>query len=95
VAGALAAPHGLTAAHIKPRGASHTIAELPQTDPSSSVQATIVANVVSLLGSAQGTTVRVDDGSGVLDAHCPIETTLLGPTIDAWFEFDALISAGP
>jgi hypothetical protein len=86
---------GLTPAHIQPRGASHTIAELTQTDPRSPIEATIVAKVVSLTGGGGGVTVRVDDGSGVLVVDCPIETTLLGPTIDTWFEFDVLLPAGP
>ena len=85
---------GLTPAHIRPRGATHTIAELTQTDPGAPVEATIVAKVVSLTGGGGGMTVRVDDASGVLVVNCPIETTLLGPTIDEWFEFDVLVSAG-
>lgn len=86
---------GLTPSRIKPRGASHTIAELMQTDRGSQVEATIVAKVVSLIGGRDGATVRVDDETGVLVIDWPSKTTLLGPTIDEWFEFDVLVSAGP
>ena len=86
---------GLTPARILPRGASHTISELMQTDPGSQVHATVVAKVVSLVGGSGGTSVRVHDGTDMLVVHCLRETTLLGPTIDAWFEFDVVLPAGP
>jgi len=86
---------GLTPELIQPRGATHTIAALTQTDPAQQREATIVAQVVSLAGTGAATTVRVDDGTGLLVIHCPARTTLLGPVIRDWFEFDVVVPAGP
>lgn len=58
------------------------------------MRATIVARVVAPTGSAAWTRARVDDGTGLLDVECPAATTIPGPVIDGWFEFDVVVAAG-
>ena len=86
---------GLTPDLIEPRGATHTIAALMGTDPSQPAEATLRARVVSLTSVGAATTVRVDDGTGLLVIHCPAGTNLLGPVLGDWFEFDVRVPAGP
>jgi hypothetical protein len=85
--------NGLRPEDLELRGATHTVAELLAGSPDDRSHATVAARVVDLMGSSGFTRVRVDDGTGTMDIHCPRETTLLGPTIRGWYEFDVVIPA--
>jgi hypothetical protein len=82
---------GLDAADLELRGATHTIAELLSLPSAQRTRATIVGRVVHLLGSGATIRVRVDDGSAAIEVVCPAATTMLGPSIDDWFEFDVVV----
>ena len=79
---------------MRPRGASHTIAELLGSDPSRPLHATVAALVVDLASSAELTRVRVSDGTGVMAINCPSAITALGPVITREFEFDLVVPPG-
>jgi hypothetical protein len=85
---------GLRPEDLEPGGATHTISELLATPTSHSVRATIAARVVDLMSSGGWTRVRVNDGTAALDVVCPAATTLLGPRIRDWYEFDIVIEPG-
>lgn len=85
--------NGLHPDHLVLRGATHTIAELLATPQAQPVRATIAAQVTSLFGG-RGVRVRVDDRSAMIDVYCPPETTLLGPALERWYEFDVTVDAG-
>jgi hypothetical protein len=86
--------NGLRAEDLELRGATHTVADLLALTPDVPLCATIGARVMSLADSGAWTRVRVDDGSGQLDVSCPYRTTLLGPTLGRWYEFDIVLPAG-
>jgi len=86
--------NGLGAEDLVLRGATHTVADLLALTPDVPLRATIGARVMSLAASGAWTRVRVDDGSGQLDVSCPYQTTLLGPTLGRWYEFDVVLPAG-
>lgn len=77
---------GLELEAVQPRGATHSIAGLLRERPSGIE--TIRGRVASLSGSSAGEFVRIHDGTAELAVRCPRDVTLLGPVIDAWFEFD-------
>ena len=85
---------GLQPEDIEPRGATHSIGELLASDPHSPLQATVAGSVIALGGSTHSTQVRVNDGTGTIDIHCPAAVTLLGPTCPGEFEFDVHIDSG-
>ena len=85
---------GLRPEDLQPRGATHTVAALLATPASERMRATIAARVVGLMGTGGWTRVRVDDGTAELDIVCPAATTLLGPRMGDWFEFDIVIEPG-
>lgn len=86
--------NGLHEEDVPLRGATHTIADVLATPTAEELRATIIGKVTSLMG-ASWTFVRVHDGTGALDVMCPADTTLLGPAIDSWYEFDIVVPAGP
>jgi hypothetical protein len=79
---------------VKPRGATHTIAELLASDPSQALEATIAALVIDLGAWGGNTRVRVSDGTGVMAVNCPTAVTALGPVMRREFEFDVIVPAG-
>jgi hypothetical protein len=83
---------GLRPEDLRPRGATHTIADLLASPPNQRLRATIAARVVDLMGTGAWTRVRVDDGTAALDVVCPAATTLLGPRMGDRFEFDIVIA---
>jgi hypothetical protein len=85
--------NGLGPQNVTLRGATGTVAELLAAGPGREGHTTIAARVVDLMGSSGFTRVRVDDGTGTMDIYCPRETTLLGPDLGGWYEFDVLLSA--
>jgi hypothetical protein len=85
---------GLHPEDIEPRGATHSIGELLASDPHSPLEATIAGSVIALGGSTHSTQVRVNDGTGTIDIHCPAAVTLLGPSCPGEFEFDVHIDPG-
>jgi hypothetical protein len=85
---------GIEPEDVKPRGATHTIAELLASDPSQPLVATIAALVVDLGSFGSGTFVRVSDGTGVMTIGCPLAITTLGPGMRQEYEFDVIVSAG-
>jgi hypothetical protein len=86
--------NGVREEDLRPRGATHTIAEVLASDPSNPLVATIGGKVTALAAGASAR-VRVDDGTGALDVFCPANATLLGPRISDWFEFDIVVDIGP
>jgi hypothetical protein len=76
------------------RGATHTVAGVLASPPGAELRATIAARVADLAFGAGWTHVRVDDDSGALNVACPGETTLLGPGVGGWFEFDIVVAPG-
>jgi hypothetical protein len=86
--------NGLRADDLVLHGATHTVADLLALTPDVPLRATVAARVMSLAASGTWTRVRVDDGSGKLDVSCPYQTTLLGPTLGQWYEFDVVVPAG-
>lgn len=85
---------GIEPEDVKPRGATHTIAELLASDPGQTLEATIAALVVDLGGFAEMTRVRVSDGTAVMAINCPASVTALGPVMRQEFEFDVIVPAG-
>ncbi len=85
---------GLRPEMLRPRGATHTIAELLASPPDQGVRATIAACVVAVAAGVGELRVRVDDGTAQLDVACP-PNPLIGPRLRSWFEFDVIIEAGP
>jgi hypothetical protein len=85
---------GIEPGDVRPRGATHTIAELLGSDPSQPLHATVSALVVDLAGSAELTRVRVSDGTGVMAINCPSAITALGPGMRRKFEFDVVVPPG-
>lgn len=86
--------NGVRNEDVQLRGATHTIAEVLASTPSEPLNATIAGQVTALAASSWSH-VRVDDGTGALDVFCPAETTLLGPGIGRWYEFDIVVDTGP
>jgi len=84
---------GLEATDLALRGATHTIAELLALPSAHRTRATILGRVIHLLGSGASIRVRVDDGSAAIEVACPAATTMLGPRIDDWFEFDVVVES--
>jgi hypothetical protein len=85
---------GLNPADIAPRGPTHSIAEVLNSDPALILEATIAGRVEALAGSGNMTRVRVNDGTGVIAISCPAAVTALGPGRGRSFEFDVLVPAG-
>jgi hypothetical protein len=85
---------GIEPEDLKPRGATHTVAELLASDPARPLEATIAARVIDLGGSSDITRVRVSDGTGVMAINCPTAVTALGPSMSQEFEFDLIVPAG-
>ena len=85
---------GLRPESLRLRGATHTVANLLASPPDVELRATIAARVADLAFGAGWSHVRVDDGSGALNVACPGETTLLGPGVGGWFEFDIVVAPG-
>ena len=85
--------NGLSPSDLVLRGATHTVAEVFASS-AAELHATVAGKVVDLAGGPSGMRVRVDDGTGRLDISCPRETTLLGPRLGDWFEFDVVVAAG-
>jgi hypothetical protein len=85
---------GLRPEDLEPRGATHTITALLATPTSHRVRATIAARVVGLTRSGGWIRVRVNDGTAALDVMCPAATTLLGPRMRDWYEFDIVVEPG-
>jgi hypothetical protein len=86
--------NGLRPEDMRPRGATHTVAEVLASPPDSELRATVAGRVVALGGSAGWTGARVDDGCGRLDIACPAAVTLQGPRMHDWFEFDIVVAPG-
>ncbi len=84
---------GVMPEDIALRGATHTIAEV-LASAEEALRATVVGEVVDLIGSGHGSTVRVDDRTASITIRCPVETTLLGPRMRDWFEFDIDVAPG-
>lgn len=84
---------GISPEDLEPHGATHTIAELLTTDPSTELRATISGEVVGL-AAQRDTRARVSDGTGELDVHCPATITAFGPVVGKHFEFDVIVSPG-
>jgi hypothetical protein len=84
--------NGVRPEDLELRGSTHTVAELLATPPGEKVRATVAARVVDLMGSSGFTRVRVDDGTGSMSICCPRETTLFGPGIRRWYEFDVVLA---
>lgn len=85
---------GLRPADLKPRGATHTIAVLLSSSPTTHVRGTIAARVIALMSQGAWTRARVDDGTAAIDIACPPATALLGPRLGDWFEFDVVVQPG-
>lgn len=86
--------HWLAAAGIdlrdrEPLGATQTIGELASTGGGGRVAGT----VLRLVGSAEGTRVLVDDGTGTIEIWCPAGISPWGPRHGRPFEFDVLVEA--
>lgn len=69
---------------IRPRGATHTLAELLDERPE---RATVAGRVVGLAGG-RDLVVTVEDGTGRLDVWCPQQVQAWGPVRKRRFEFD-------
>jgi hypothetical protein len=85
---------GIEPGDVKPRGATHTVAELLASDPAQPLEATIAALVVDLGNFGSGPFVRVSDGTGVMTIGCPTAVTTLGPAMRQRYEFDVVVQAG-
>jgi hypothetical protein len=85
---------GIEPEEVKPRGATHTIAELMSSDPTRPLEATIAALVIDLASWSGNTRVRVSDDTGVMAINCPDAVTALGPVMRREFEFDVVVPAG-
>ena len=85
---------GMPPEEVRPRGASHTVAELLARDPSRPVEATLTGRVVSLWASGSTWHARISDGSGSLGITCPAAVTALGPVMGREFEFDVVALGG-
>lgn len=86
--------NGLLPEDMRPRGATHTVAEVLASPPDSELRGTVTARVVDLGGLDGSTRIRVDDGSGSLDIACSAAVTLQGPRMHDWFEFDIVVARG-
>lgn len=86
--------NGLLPDSLRLRGATHTVADVLGSPPAQEQRATIAARVVDLVGGGAGTRVRVDDATATVDVACPSNTTLLGPWIGDWYEFDIVVAPG-
>jgi len=89
------ASNGLTSEVRSPRGATTTVAELLRRSAAGAMSETIRATVTSLAGSAAGSRISVDDGTGVLDVWCPAAVSTYGPAIRRAFEFDVVVQPNP
>jgi hypothetical protein len=87
--------NGVRDRDLQLRGATHTIAQVLASPTGEPLHATVAAKVTALAGSTSWARVRVHDGTGALDVFCPAETTLLGPRIDDWYEFDRHGTSAP
>jgi hypothetical protein len=85
---------GVRPENLRLRGATHTVSDVVSSPPGAELRATIAARVANLAFGGGWTHVRVDDGTGALNVACPDETTLLGPGVDGWFEFDIVVAPG-
>ncbi len=70
------------------RGASTSIAALGDAE---SRGGTIHALVTGLVGSADGSSITVDDGTGTLDVWCPPALSPYGPRIRTRYEIDVVL----
>ena len=86
--------NGLRPESLVLRGATHTVADVLASPAAVELRATIAARVVDLAGLGGAARVRVDDGTGRLDVACPVSTTLLGPRMRDWYEFDIVVAPG-
>jgi hypothetical protein len=87
--------NGLRADNLELRGATHNVSDVLDSPPAQELRATIAAYVVDLAGGgAGGIRVRVDDATGTMDVACPPDTTLLGPVLHGWYEFDIVVAPG-
>jgi hypothetical protein len=77
----------------EPRGATSTIAELGAAAGEEPVTGRIHADVTSLIGSAAGARVVVNDGTGSLEVWCPAGTSPWGPVHRRRFEFEVTIDS--
>ena len=78
----------------RPRGATHPIAEVLESDPSKSFQATVAGRVVSLGSYGELTGVKISDGTDEMSIRCPHAVTALGPVMGQHFEFDVTLPSG-
>jgi hypothetical protein len=85
---------GIEPDDVKPRGATHTIAELLASDAAQPLQATVAGRVVDLGGFGDVVRVRVSDGTGVMAIACPVAVTALGPAMRNEYEFDVIVPVG-
>ena len=90
------AAHWLESAGIdlrdrEPLGATHTIAATLAEGPA---HARIAGEVVRLGGSAAGSLVAVDDGTGTIAVWCPAGTSPWGPAHRSRFEFEVGVRDG-
>jgi hypothetical protein len=79
---------------VKPRGASHTVAEVFARNPEREFEATVRGRVTSASGSGSTWYVRVADGTGSLRVTCPAPATVLGPVMGREFEFVVVVLGG-
>jgi hypothetical protein len=75
----------------EPLGATHTVAGVLAERPA---RARVAGEVVRLVGSAAGTLVTVDDGSGTIDVWCAAGTSPWGPAHRQRFEFEMGVGDG-
>jgi hypothetical protein len=87
--------NGVRPENLVLRGATHTVAELLASPPETELRATVAARVVDLAGlGGASTRVRVEDATGRMDVACPGNTSLLGPRMRVWYEFDVIVTPG-
>jgi hypothetical protein len=85
---------GIDPGDIRPRGATHSIAEVLASDSADPLEATIAGRVEDLAAWEGVTRVRVSDGTGVLAINCSAAVTALGPACGEEFEFDVIVPSG-
>lgn len=85
---------GITDETVALRGATHSIEELLESSPDTSISATLVGTVVGLHGIGSDAFALVDDGTGMLMVRCPASASALGPVIRETFEFDVEVPMG-
>jgi len=86
---------GIDPAAALPRGATHTIAELLDSNPETTITATIAGRVIDRMTSENVTRVRVSDGSGLLDIAYEPSADLFSLAYGDRAEFDVQVPAGP